>query len=249
MKRIAPLIVAMFSLASCNYESPVGNMFNIIAHQGYWKASCGASNSIRGLKECYSLGIEGVELDVRRTVDDSLVLCHDDMHGNYEISTSTFDEIRTVRLPDGSLIPTLTEYLKDAKQYSDLRLFIDIKDGKCIKRICRVLDSLDTCGQVLLLASISEAKQIKESGFSVGYLIMDEHIDINQIIESGAIGFSASIYALKQQSHIITDAHNQGLLVNTWVVKSESEIIWCSMNNVDYVTTDSPLECKHYLYQ
>lgn len=249
MKRIAPLIVVIFSLSSCNCEPLVVNRFNIVAHQGYWKASCGASNSIRGLEECYSLGIEGVELDVRRTVDDSLVLCHDDMHGNCEISTSTFEKIRSVRLPDGSLIPTLTEYLKEAKQYPDLRLFIDIKDSKCIKRLCRILDDLDMCSQTVLLTSIGEVKQIKELGCSVSYMIMDEHIDLKQIIESGAIGFSASINVLKQQSHTITDAHNQGLLVNTWVVKSESEIIWCSKNNVDYVTTDSPLECKHYLYQ
>ena len=125
-------------VASCSKDD-IQNRFMIIAHQGYWKAAAGASNSIRGLKESIDLGIEGVELDVRVTAEDSLILCHDDRYDDYVIANSTFEQVRSVRLPDGSLVPTLREYVHEASTHIHCLLFIDVKDKKAIGRINDIL--------------------------------------------------------------------------------------------------------------
>ena len=248
MKRLIPLFCILFMTTSCSQEH-VDHPFKVVAHQGYWRASAGASNSIRGLEESAALGIEGVELDVRQTVDDSLVLCHDAVHGKYSISASTFNQIREIKLPDGSLIPTFREYVACAKQYDDIALFIDVKDGECVKEMCSILNEQGMGTRAVFLASYGLLTQILETNCGAKVLIMDGNCDIQRIKESGANGLSVGIEVLKQKTQVIKEAHDLGLIVNAWVIKSESEIIWCSLHDIDYVTTDSPLECKHYLYQ
>ena len=112
------------------------NRYQIVAHRGYWKASEGAQNSIRALKEAVKLDVEGVELDVRMTKDGHLILHHDAKAGKLTIAESSLSEIRTVRLPDGSLIPTLEEYF-DAAKNIDIALYIDVKTIESIKPIVK----------------------------------------------------------------------------------------------------------------
>lgn len=235
-------------VASCSKDD-IQNRFMIIAHQGYWKAAAGASNSIRGLKESMSLGIEGVELDVRVTADDSLILCHDDRHGDYVIANSTFDQIRSVRLSDGSLIPTFKEYVQEASNYQRCLMFIDVKDQGALKQINNILVDNNAVAQTVLLLPYAKVADVQEINPQLKVLVMDEAPDLDKIKVHGVYGISLSITALKSKTELLQKAHDKGLKVNTWVVKSESEIIWCSNHDVDYVTTDSPLECKHYLYQ
>lgn len=235
-------------MMSCSNDD-ISNRFMIIAHQGYWKAATGVSNSIRGLKESVSLGIEGVELDVRVTADDSLILCHDDRHGDYVIANSTFNQIRSVRLPDGSLIPTFREYVQEASNHNRCLLFIDVKDQGALRQINNILVDNNAVGQAVLLLPYAKMVEIQTINPQLKVLVMDEAPDLDKIKVQGAYGVSLSLTALKRNTELLKNAHDMGLKVNTWVVKSESEIIWCSLHDVDYVTTDSPLECKHYLYQ
>lgn len=244
------ILLFVFGLlfVSCSKDE-VQNRFTIIAHQGYWKAAAGASNSIRGLKESVELGIEGVELDVRVTADDSLILCHDERHGDYTIARSTFEQVRSVRLPDGSLVPTLREYVLEASNHRHCLLFIDVKDKKAIGRINDILVEHNAISQAVLLLPLAKMAEVRVMNPQLKVMVMDDTPDLNKIKDSGAYGVSLSLNTLKGKHQLLKEAHDLGLKVNTWVIKSESEIIWCSLHDVDYVTTDSPLECKHYLYQ
>lgn len=148
------IVVSILSmlLMACEEDMPM-NHFKVIAHQGHWRAAEGASNSIRGLEEAVRLELDGVELDVRKSADDSLVLCHDAYHGGYQVATSTFEELRTVRLADGSLIPTLFEYLQAAKLMKHITLFIDVKSENEIKEVCDIANQSGIKERIHLLAS------------------------------------------------------------------------------------------------
>lgn len=244
------ILLFVFGLlfVSCSKDE-IQSRFTIIAHQGYWKAAAGASNSIRGLKESVELGIEGVELDVRVTADDSLILCHDERYGDYNVARSSFEQIRTVRLPDGSLVPTLRECVHEASNHRHCLLFIDVKDKKALGSINEILVEHNTVSQAVLLLPLAKMAEVRELNPQLKVMVMDETPDLDKVKESGAHGVSLSLNALKSKPELLKKAHDMGLKVNTWVIKSESEIIWCSLYDVDYVTTDLPLECKHYLYQ
>lgn len=248
MNKTLLLLCLDLCIVSC-VKDDIHNRFMIIAHQGYWKSAAGASNSISGLSKSIDLGIEGVELDVRRTLDDSLVLCHDAQFEEYTVAKVTFNQLRTIGLPDGSRIPTFREYVKEASKNGRILLFVDIKDISALNQIICILEEYNAVEQAILLISSSYIESALNINDNLKILTMDESIEMENIKARGAYGIAVNINSLKSNTQLINKAHRLGLKVNTWVVKSESEIVWCSMNDVDYVTTDSPLECKHYLYQ
>lgn len=85
------------------------------AHRGLWDDKR-PENSIAAFEAAAQAGV-GCELDVRITLDGRLVVFHDAtlerMCGRPErVDTLAFRDIRRLRLPDGSSIPTLEEALE-----------------------------------------------------------------------------------------------------------------------------------------
>ena len=54
----------------------------------------GADNSIQSLEEAVSLGVDGVELDICKTKDDSLVVIHGMYHGDYYIPETDYNVLK-----------------------------------------------------------------------------------------------------------------------------------------------------------
>lgn len=122
----------------------------IVAHRGCWKHA--AENAVSAIHACRRLGIEIVELDVRRTRDGVLVLMHDDMvdrttDGTGPAEAMTLAEFKRLRLragaggPDAPLTdeapPTLAEAIEAAR--GALLVNIDAK-GPVVLDAVRTLD-------------------------------------------------------------------------------------------------------------
>ncbi len=85
------------------------------AHRGLWGGDI-PENSLRAFEAAAREGV-GCELDVRVTADGKLVVFHDAtlqrMCGRPErVDALSFHDLRKVRLPDGSVPPTLEEALE-----------------------------------------------------------------------------------------------------------------------------------------
>lgn len=100
----------------------------VIAHRGCWKAA--PENSLAAIEACAGMGVDMVEIDVRRTADGHLVLMHDETvdrttNGTGRVADLTLEEVRALRLkagaggPDAALTgqtpPTLAEAMLTAK--------------------------------------------------------------------------------------------------------------------------------------
>lgn len=76
----------------------------VIAHRGCWRAA--PENSIAAIEACVAMGVDLVELDVRRTADGVLILMHDDTvdrttDGRGRVEDLSLAQIRTLRLRQG----------------------------------------------------------------------------------------------------------------------------------------------------
>lgn len=76
----------------------------VVAHRGCWQTT--AENSIAAIDACVVLGVDLVEIDVRRTHDGALVLMHDETvdrttDGSGRVDELTLAEVRTLRLRRG----------------------------------------------------------------------------------------------------------------------------------------------------
>ena len=100
----------------------------VIAHRACWRL--GPENSLQAIDACVGLGVDMVEIDVRRSKDGHLMLMHDDTvdrttSGSGPIEEMTLEEIGELRLREGAggeeaaltekRVPTLEQALLASK--------------------------------------------------------------------------------------------------------------------------------------
>ena len=142
----------------------------IIGHRGMGKlrddSPCG-ENSITGMRMALELGADGVELDVRLTSDDQVVVHHDarlarttlheDPHGRRlqgeEVALHTAEALNRIRLKrgHGDVVPTLRQVLQALRTAPLPRvLWIELKEleleGAEQRLVERVLEDLAAAG-------------------------------------------------------------------------------------------------------
>ncbi len=112
---------------------------NIIGHRGI--AGIELENTRSSLLRAINMGVPSIEIDVRKTKDGKLVLCHD---ANLErvanrkdrVSDLSLEELQKIDLIDGSTIITLDEALDILE---GIPTIVEIKDEGCGRELRRVL--------------------------------------------------------------------------------------------------------------
>lgn len=112
---------------------------NIIGHRGV--AGLELENSKTSFVRALNIGLNQVELDVRKTKDGKLVVCHDADLGRItnrddKVRDLTLAEIQRIPLIDGSTMLTLKEALTILE---GIRVIAEIKDEGCGRELFRVL--------------------------------------------------------------------------------------------------------------
>ena len=161
MKKIFALLsVAVLALTACT-EQPA-NEPKILAHRG--NASTGSEfttdeNTLDALRRAQELGFSGIEFDVHLTADGELVIRHDNkIVPGLSCQGSTFEEIRAHVLPFGHQIPTLREWLEQAKKTPHIVQLLEIKAHKgdkekeLIAKSLEVIRELDMVDQMYMLS-------------------------------------------------------------------------------------------------
>jgi len=95
----------------------------VIAHRG--ASAYELENSLAAFRAARDMGADGVELDVHHLADASIVVHHDPTLGGKRLDSMTHAEVKTHRLPNGDVIPTLSETLDTIGP--DVRAFIEVK--------------------------------------------------------------------------------------------------------------------------
>ena len=88
-------------------------------------------NTLQSFKRAIELGVDGVELDVRKTKDDVIVVIHDSdvkrtTNGSGQVCDLTLREIKSFSTDKNDKIPTLEEALEflDKK----VKVFVELKE-------------------------------------------------------------------------------------------------------------------------
>jgi glycerophosphoryl diester phosphodiesterase len=110
------------------------NRVFVAAHRGDWRNA--PENSLRALKNSIEMGVDIMELDVKKTKDGHLIVMHDNTidrstEGKGKPEDFTLEEIRKIHLKNGlgrateNTIPTFREMLLEAKG----KILIDVDKG------------------------------------------------------------------------------------------------------------------------
>src|SRR3989338_11409650 len=97
----------------------------IIGHRG--ASSLEPENTIRSFKKAEELGVDMIEMDLRLTLDNQIVISHDDnlkrIFGiDKSIRKSTLGELKDISIAKGREIPTLKEALSSVVKPLNLHI-------------------------------------------------------------------------------------------------------------------------------
>lgn len=101
-------------------NDPESDYVMVVAHRGDWRNA--PENSLQAIQNCIDMGVDMIEIDIRKTIDGVLILMHDETidrttNGSGKVSEMTWDELKKLRLTNGigswtnHRIPTLEEVL------------------------------------------------------------------------------------------------------------------------------------------
>ena len=219
LSRLSIYLLLIISITSCKYsshghefdklkitgvnsiiaeiENSKSNNVIVVAHRGDWRNA--PENSIQAIKNCIEMGVDMVEIDVRKTKDNQLVVIHDKTlnrttTGRGLVSEWTLDSLKTLYLKNGvghpskHKIPTLREVLLVAKG----KILVNL--DKCYNyfdEAYNILIETETINQVVIKGFDKTIEQVNSDfGAKLDSIIfmpvinLDKQTNASQIIEN-----------------------------------------------------------------
>ena len=251
MKRFLTLAICLFASTALFAQTT-----QIIAHRGFHATKNSVRNSLSALQNAQDFGAYGSECDINETADGVLVVVHGPMHVKYNVQQTDFATLRAQALENGEVLPTLEEYLVQAKKNTATKLIIEIKDHNTPSRETRVVKNI--------LAMVKKHKLVNDveyiafrqfvcdelvkygpKGIKVAYL--NGTLTPEYCKGLGYTGIDYNLKVMQKNPNWIKESHDLGLTVNIWTVNDPEGIKWCIDNKADYITTDNPAEAKRQL--
>ncbi|CAG7615070.1 hypothetical protein PAESOLCIP111_01776 [Paenibacillus solanacearum] len=246
-----------------------------VSHRGDWRRY--PENSLAAVQSCIDMGIDMVEIDVRKTKDGHLILMHDKTvdrmtDGTGKVSDLTLEQIRSLFLKDGKggetaritgmKVALLEEVMRLAK--GSIMINLD-KCWDAREEVYEVLVRTGTLTQGLFKSSADYA-EVEQ--FLKGKPTRPEYM---HVVEEGNIGQLPNVLQMVRPKALelvfpadpspVISAPNFGLLIGRyriWVNSIQKKLCggytdtpsgweWMIHYGFNMIQTDCPLELKQYL--
>ncbi len=227
----------------------------VIAHRGVTHRRDGSKireNTLEAFERAIELGVEGIELDVRRSADDVLMIHHDAHISDGSLIAAT----NSADLPEW--MPTLADALEVCK---DTWLNIEIKnmptdpdydaDYGISLAVAGLIKAFDAEERVLVSCfDFSSICRLREEAHDIpiGWLIWGS-VDAGQIIDRarGAVD-AIHPHEMLVDRTLMGMARDAGLMVNTWTVNDADRVLELHRLRVDAIVTDQVPMALDVLY-
>ena len=248
MKRILTTIIALAAVAAL-----LPAQTKVMSHRGYYAHPGSFENTLTSLKGAQDLAVEGVELDVHLTTDDSLVILHGPRIAGSEYKNIQELDYKTVKscvLPNGDHIPSLREYFTQAKKTPGLMLFLELKahptparETQLAEKVIALCDEMNMYDQMTFI-SFSEHLCDEILRLKPGTLVIpissSKAFTTEELLSRGYAGVSYHMSVVMNRTHLLDEAHDAGLQTVLWPVNSYDLADFAMKHHVDYVSSDEP---------
>jgi glycerophosphoryl diester phosphodiesterase len=201
-------------------------------------------NTIRSFKKALEIGVDAVELDVRKTKDNQLVVIHDadvkrTTDGKGLVSELTLPEIKELSTEKDEKIPTLEEVLDflDMK----VKILIELKEAGVEKQVLTAANERGLQKNVIIVSFIEEALQkVRELDNEVetGLIYARHKNPLRTALELKA-NYLLPLYRFTHSNNV-QKAHENGLKVIVWTINKPEEVAEYAKKGVDGITSDKP---------
>jgi len=207
-------------------------------------------NTLRSFKKALEIGVDAVELDVRKTKDNQLVVIHDadvkrTTDGKGLVSELTLKEIKEFSAEKGEKIPTL----KEALDFLDkkVKILIELKESGVEEKVLSLVSEKGLQKNVIIVSFIEAAlRKVRELDKEVETgLIYAKHKNPVKAALELKVQYLIAFYRFTHTANV-QKAHENGLKVIVWTVNTPEEVAEYVKKGVDGIATDKPDILKSY---
>jgi glycerophosphoryl diester phosphodiesterase len=213
-----------------------------IGHRG--ARAYAPENTLTSFKKALGIGVDAIELDVRKTKDNQLVVIHDDnvkrtTNGDGLVCELTLKDIKGFSAEGGEKIPTLEEALDflDKK----VKVLVELKEEGIEKQVLSVIHERDLEKNVVI-TSFSETalKEVRELNDKVetGLIYAKHKNPIKAALDLKA-NYLVALYRFVHTANV-EKAHENGLKVVVWTINNPEEVEAYIKKGVDGIASDKP---------
>ena len=213
-----------------------------IGHRG--ARAYAPENTLASFKKAIEIGVDAVELDVRKTKDNHIVVIHDEdvkrtTNGEGLVSELTLEQIKSFSAEGGEKIPTLEEALDflDKK----VKVFIELKDAGVEEQVLSIVHRRCLEKNVVIASFLEEVlKKVRElnEDIETGLIYARHKNPLKAALELKA-NYLLALYRFTHTANV-EKAHQNGLKVVVWTINNPDEVEEYIKKGVDGIASDKP---------
>jgi len=215
-------------------------MFLKVGHRG--AKAYEIENTLESFQKAIELGVNAVELDVRKSKDGKLVISHDDtlkkVYGkDVRISEATLKELKQIT---EDKIVTLKEALEFIGNKVE-KILVELKEVGYEKKALDIVKKVKLKDRVIIISFHEEAlSKIRklDNKITTG-LIYAKHKDPVDAALNLDVQYLVPLYRFTHTKNI-EDAHKKNLRVIVWTINTKKEIKEYIAKGVDGIASDKP---------
>ena len=201
-------------------------------------------NTLRSFKKALEIGVDAIEFDVRKTLDNQLVVIHDadvkrTTNGKGLVADLTLKEIEALSTEKGEKIPTLEEAfeLLDSK----VKILVELKEQGYEEKVLSIVSAKKVEKNVIITSFLEPAlKKIREINHEIETgLIYAKHPNPLKSASDLKANYLLPLYRFTHTANV-EKAHQNGLKVLVWTINTKEEAEEYAKKGVDGIATDKP---------
>lgn len=216
----------------------------IIGHRG--AAGLEPPNTIAAIERALAVGADGVEIDVRRTADDELVLFHDPVldvasDASGFVSETTSEELANATV-HGEPIPTLEEGLAVLAK-SDAEVFLELKKPGYGAEVLEAVERFGLLDRTTIVSLETEALTPLRhvDAVDIGVVGSVPNPELVEDAEALDARYVLTHYTPQGIGWLVEEATRRGLDAGVWsLVDSEINTRDALSYDIDVLTTNRP---------
>ena len=201
-------------------------------------------NTLSSFRLAIELGVDAVELDVRKTVDNELVVIHNanvnkTTDGSGAVNELTLEEIQRFVTEKGEHVPTLEEVLDAVAKR--VKVLVELKENGTEEQVISLIRKKRLTENVIIISFHEDAlKKVRELSDEVETgLIYVRHKNPIQTALDLKAEYLLPLYRFTHSSNV-KKAHEAGLKVIVWPINNKEEVDEYKKKGVDGIASDRP---------
>ncbi len=213
-----------------------------IGHRG--ARSYAPENTLTSYKKALEIGVDAVELDVRKTKDNKIVVIHDadvkrTTNGEGAMGELTLAQIKDLSMEGGETILTLEEALDFLGK--KVVVVIELKETGIEEQVLAAVHERCLEKNVVLVSFLEDALRAvreKDKDIATG-LIYAKHSNSLKAALELKTNYLVGLYRFVHTANV-EKAHQNGLKVIVWTINTKEEAQEWAKKGVDGIATDKP---------